>query len=291
MLAGDRVWLLPPLSETRRNEAFACASRSTRPRTLTAFERPSAIRARMSSLPAGDLTDRIGLGRCSLAERRCAPTCPCFPHTHRQAPSSSLSRLTRSTLTSAPSSDSRPRGRPLPPPSSAARAARGQRLVLDQRHHRCDRHPVIRAERRSFRVQPLPVANERNAPSAGSFGLEGSRSQTMSRWPWSTRSAPTRGPVSPELGSRGSVRRPARARTPAGRPTRERARSPAPRARDGRATFVSASKCPQNQPARAPSTSMPGSPCRSRSASPVAFKTRFRTTPAPCVSSCRTPPA
>ena len=23
-------------------------------------------------------------------------------------------------------------------------------------------------------------------PSAGSFGLEGSRSQTMSRWPWST---------------------------------------------------------------------------------------------------------
>ena len=39
----------------------------------------------------------------------------------------------------------------------------GQRLVLDQRHHRRDRDAVVCAERRPVRFQPLAVADERDA--------------------------------------------------------------------------------------------------------------------------------
>ena len=39
----------------------------------------------------------------------------------------------------------------------------GQRFVLDQRHHRRDRDPVVGAEGRPVGLQPLAVANERDA--------------------------------------------------------------------------------------------------------------------------------
>ena len=50
---GIALRLLPPSSETSRNGTVACASRSARPSTLIAFERPSAMPgARVPALPS-----------------------------------------------------------------------------------------------------------------------------------------------------------------------------------------------------------------------------------------------
>ena len=138
-----------------------------------------------------------------------------------------------------------------------------QRLVLDQRHHRRDRDPVVGTERRPVRGQPLAVADERDAAlrrvvRARRIALADDVQVPLEHH---GRRALAAG-ASPGRGSRGSGRRPARARSPAGRPTRERARSRAPRAATGARSSSTSRSAPRTSAARVPSVRIPSSPSR-----------------------------
>ena len=166
---GIALRLLPPASETSRNGTVWCASRSARPSTLTAFDRPSAIPVpEWPPLPPLTVTPSVDLVAFRLLARRLdadprvgAPGAP-----DRQPP----------VLLAVEVDEDRARHerriervRAFEPDLLRHRhqqleGAVGQRLVLDERHHRRDRDAVVGAERGAVRGQPLTVPHECDPP-------------------------------------------------------------------------------------------------------------------------------
>ena len=233
-IARDRVAALAARERDERNGASRYASRSARPTTLIALERPSSMllpecpprppaRAHRRASPHR----RRGLARLFDPDPR--SVLPAHPTVN--LPSSSLSRLIRiappaTSFRSSPFAPSRPTSSATVISSSSG--PWGVRLILGEGHHRRDRDAVVGAQRCPVRRQPLAVAKSSIRPSAGIVGLLGSRSQTMSRWPCRVISGPPPGPRSPAPRPRGS--RPRRPRTEAvlDRPRTGHGRSPAP---------------------------------------------------------------
>ena len=186
---GIALRLLPPSSDTSRNGATSYASRSTRPSTLIAFARPSAIctpewppsppPARTESETAS--AEDAARGASTRIHVSVLPAQPTV-----RTPSSSLSRLISVPPVSRDPSSA---FAPSSPTSSAT--------VIKSSSGPCGIDSsstsviiaAIAIPSSAPRVVPSAVSQSPSRtntirPSAGSFGLEGSRSQTMSRWPW-----------------------------------------------------------------------------------------------------------
>ena len=187
---GIALRLLPPASETSRNGTVWCASRSARPSTLTAFDRPSAIPVpEWPPLPPLAVTPSVTWSPSADSRgalmRIHVSVLPAHPTVSR--PSSSLSRLTRiEPVTSAGSSAFAPSS-----PTSSATVIRSSSGPCGSDSSSTSAIiAAIATPSSAPSVVPSafshsPSRTSAIRPSAGSFGLDGSRSQTMSRWPWS----------------------------------------------------------------------------------------------------------
>ena len=166
---GIALRLLPPSSETSRNGTAAYASRSTRPSTLIAFACPSAIWTPEwpPSPPPATTDSATASGGARVA--RCVDPDP------RVGAARAPDRQDAVLL--AVEVDQRRAGEQrsvegvgaLQPDLLGNRhqqleRAVGNRLVLDQRHHRGDCDAVVGAERRPLGLQPVAVADERDPP-------------------------------------------------------------------------------------------------------------------------------
>ena len=183
--------LFPPSSETSRNGTVVSASRSARPSTLIAFDRPYAmfipecpprppltVTARETAPAAG--ASRGASIRIQVSVLPAQPTV--------SFPSSSLSRLTRTEpVTSAGSrafAPSRPTSSATVIRSSSGPCGRDSSstsAIIAAMATPSSAPSVVPS---AFSQSPSRTSAMR--PSAGSLGLDGSRSQTMSRWPCST---------------------------------------------------------------------------------------------------------
>ena len=166
-----------------------CASRSARPRTLIAFDRPSAI-PEPEWPPCPPLTVTASVAAPSAAGSRGASmwiqvsVLPAQPTVRR--PSSSLSRLRRiEPVSSDPSSAFAPSS----PTSSATVMSSSSGPCASESSSTSAIIAAIATPSSAPSVVPSafsqsPSRTSAIRPSAGSFGLDGSRSHTMSRCPW-----------------------------------------------------------------------------------------------------------
>ena len=254
---GIALRLLPPFNETRRNGASRYASRRTRPRTLIAFARPSAML--LPECPPSpplavteSVTESGAVGSRGFSTWIHVSVLPAHPTV--SFPSSSLSRLTRTVPVTNFGS------RPFAPsrPTSSATVMRSSSGPW--RFDSSSTSAIIAAIATPssapsvvpFAVSQSPSRASSILPSAGSFGLSGSRSQTMSRWPCSVIfGADSR----PSLAGTRTTRFPAESPSTS-KPccsAQERTWSlTASSWREGRAILVSASKWPQNASGSSP---------------------------------------
>ena len=253
---GIALRLLPPSSETSRNGTVAYASRSARPSTLTAFERPSWMF--VPECPPRPPLDRDRQRRrapsssgLALAARS-APRCRCSPRSRRSAsPSSSLSRLTRI----------------VPSTQRAVEAVRPLEPDLLG-----DRHQQLRAARAgatssSTSAIIAAIATPSSAPSVVPFAVSHSPSRTSSIRPSAgivrtvglaladhvevplqhhlRRRLAAR--ASPARRRRGCAPRPGAPGSRAPRPRRARTRSPAPRGATAGRSWSAARNAPRTR--------------------------------------------
>ena len=299
----DRVATLAAGERDEPERHRRSASRSARPSTLIAFGGPERdARPGVSALPAADRDGKRRPHRRRVAHaepsiRIQVSVLPAHPTVRR--PSSSLSRLIRiEPVTSAGVE----RVRALEPDLLGDGHQQLERAVrAATRPRRAPSSPRSRPRRRRRASYRPPSASRRHArsamrPSVGSFGLDGSRSQTMSRCPWSTTvGAASRPGVAGTRDHDVAAGVLLEARNRVSRPTRERARSPAPRD----VTVARSSSAPRSAPrrneARVPSVLLSRPPSRHTPSYASAFclsASNSACVIAPCrgaASPCRSP--
>ena len=188
---GIAFRLLPPAKVTSRNGTVVCAARSARPSTLTALDRPRAISmpecppwpplTSTLSIPPSSAGARGALTRIHVSVLPAQPTV--------STPSSSLSRLMSvEPVRSVPSRAFAPSS----PTSSATVISSSSGPCSSDSSSTSAIIAAIATPSSAPRVVPSAVSQSSSRtttilPSAGSFGLAESRSQTMSRWPWRMR--------------------------------------------------------------------------------------------------------
>ena len=188
---GIALRLLPPATDTSLNGTVVSASRSARPSTLIAFEAPSAMPVpEWPPLPPVTLTESVvaspAAGSRGASTRTQVSVLPAQPTVSR--PSSSLSRLIRiEPVMSEPSSAFAPSS----PTSSATVISSSSGPWASDSSSTSAIMAAIATPSSAPSVVPSAVSQSPSRtsamrPSAASFGLDGSRSHTMSRWPWST---------------------------------------------------------------------------------------------------------
>ena len=166
---GIALRLLPPASETSLNGTVVSASRSARPSTLIAFEAPSAMPVpEWPPCPPVTVTESVVASSAAALPRRVDPD-PGVGAARAADREPAVLLAVEVDQDRARDERAVERVRALEPDLLGHRHQQlertmGQRLVLDQRHHGRDRDPVVGAERRPVRGQPVAVANERDAP-------------------------------------------------------------------------------------------------------------------------------
>ena len=256
---GIAFRLLPPSKETSRNGVDACAPRSARPSTFSAFERPSAIpvpecppcppltATSSATAPASEAARGASI-RIHVSVLPAQPTV--------STPSSSLSRL---MMVEPVRRDPSRAFAPSRPTSSATVISSSSGPCGSDSSSTSAIMAAIATPSSAPSVVPSAVSHSpsrRSAirPSAGSFGLEGSRSHTMSRWPWRMRVGALSRPG--VAGTRTTRLRPESccSSNPCSSAQARTCSITGSSCRDGRAIFVSVSKCRQNDAGSSPTS-------------------------------------